>query len=107
MSGWQRRRVVSVGAARGVLTLGERGWVVANDAEVRLLEALRAERVARIDRDPNSGLHMPEGLLKILPRHATVCSWPFEGDAQRLRGHHSLPIASRDSRLAPALATRR
>ena len=47
VSGWQRRRVVSVGAVRGVLTLGEQGWVVANDAEVRLLEALRAERVAR------------------------------------------------------------
>ena len=47
MSGRRCRRVVSVGAIRGVLTLGEHGWVVANDAEVRLLEALRGERVAR------------------------------------------------------------
>ena len=43
VSGRRGRRVVSV----GVLTLGERGWVVANDVEVRLLEALRGERVAR------------------------------------------------------------
>ena len=43
----RRRRQVSVGCVRGVLTLGERGWVVANDAEVRLLEALRAESGAR------------------------------------------------------------
>ena len=47
VSGRRCRRVVSVGAVRGVLTLSERGWVVANDAEVRLLEALRGERVAR------------------------------------------------------------
>ena len=47
VSGRRCRRVVSVGAVRGVLTLGERGWVVANDSEVRLLEALRGERVAR------------------------------------------------------------
>lgn len=38
---------MSVGTASGVLTLGKRGWVVANDAEVRLLEPLRAEGVAR------------------------------------------------------------
>ena len=38
---------MSVGRVRGVLTLSERGWVVANDAEVRLLEALRAESGAR------------------------------------------------------------
>ena len=47
VSGRRCRRVVSVGAVRGVLTLSEHGWVVANDAEVRLLEALRGERVAR------------------------------------------------------------
>ena len=46
MSGRQRRRVVSVGPVRGVLALGEHGWVVDNDSEVRLLEALRAERGA-------------------------------------------------------------
>ena len=42
-----RPRVVSVGAFRGVLALGEQGWVVDNDAEVRLLEALRGERGAK------------------------------------------------------------
>ena len=46
VSGRQRRRVVSVGPVRGVLALGEHGWVVDNDSEVRLLEALRAERGA-------------------------------------------------------------
>ena len=40
VSGRRCRRVVSVGAVRGVLTLSERGWVVANDAEVRLLEGV-------------------------------------------------------------------
>ena len=40
------RRRVSVGRVQGVLTLGERGWVVANDAEVRLWEALSGERGA-------------------------------------------------------------
>lgn len=47
MSGRQRRRTVSVGVVRGVLALGDRGWVVENDSEVRLLEALRGERGAR------------------------------------------------------------
>ena len=42
-----RPRVVSVGAFRGVLALGEQGWVVDNDSEVRLLEALRGERGAK------------------------------------------------------------
>ena len=55
--GWQAPRlrrfapgaasVVSVGAFRGVLALGEQGWVVDNDSEVRLLEALRGERGAK------------------------------------------------------------
>ena len=36
-----------MGRVRGVLALGGRGWVVANDAEVRLLEALSGERGAR------------------------------------------------------------
>lgn len=36
-----------MGRVRGVLTLGGRGWVVENDAEVRLLEALSGERGAR------------------------------------------------------------
>ena len=31
------------GTPRGVLALGEHGWVVDNDSEVRLLEALRGE----------------------------------------------------------------
>ena len=43
----ERRRTVSVGVVRGVLALGEHGWVVDNDSEVRLLEALRGERGAR------------------------------------------------------------
>ena len=47
VSGRRGRRVVSVGAIRGVLTRRGNRWVVANDAEVRLLEALRGERVAR------------------------------------------------------------
>ena len=42
-----RPRMVSVGAFRGVLALGEQGWVVDNDSEVRLLEALRGERGAK------------------------------------------------------------
>lgn len=36
-----------MGRVRGVLTLGGSGWVVENDAEVRLLEALSGERGAR------------------------------------------------------------
>ena len=47
MSGRQRSRVVSVGAVRGVLVLRGGRWVVDNDSEVRLLEALRGERGAR------------------------------------------------------------
>ncbi len=47
MSDRQRRRVVSVGAVRGVLALRGGRWVVDNDSEVRLLEALRGERGAR------------------------------------------------------------
>ena len=43
----QGRRVVSVGAVRGVLARRGGRWVVDNDSEVRLLEALRAERGAR------------------------------------------------------------
>ena len=43
----ERRRVVSVGAVRGVLVLRGGRWVVDNDSEVRLLEALRGERGAR------------------------------------------------------------
>ena len=43
----RQRRRVSLGRVQGVLTLGERGWVVANDAEVRLLEALSGESGAR------------------------------------------------------------
>ena len=42
----QRRRVVSAGGVRGVLALGEDGWVVSNESEVRVLEALRGERRA-------------------------------------------------------------
>lgn len=41
-----RRRVVCVGAVRGVLARREHRWVVDNEPEVRLLEALRAERGA-------------------------------------------------------------
>ena len=47
VSGRERRRVVSVGAVRGVLVLRGGRWVVDNDSEVRLLEALRGERCAR------------------------------------------------------------
>ena len=47
MSGRERRRVVSVGAVRGVLVWRGGRWVVDNDSEVRLLEALRGERGAR------------------------------------------------------------
>ena len=47
MSSRERRRVVSVGAVRGVLVLRGGRWVVDNDSEVRLLEALRGERGAR------------------------------------------------------------
>ena len=47
VSGRERRRVVSVGAVRGVLVWRGGRWVVDNDSEVRLLEALRAERGAR------------------------------------------------------------
>ena len=36
-----------MGRVTGVLTLGESGWVVANDSEVRVLEGLRGERGAR------------------------------------------------------------
>ena len=42
----QDRRVVSVGAVRGVLMWRGGHWVVENDSEVRLLEALRGERGA-------------------------------------------------------------
>ena len=41
------RRRVSVGRVTGVLTLGESGWVVANDSEVRSLEGLCGESGAR------------------------------------------------------------
>ena len=47
VSSRERRRVVSVGAVRGVLVLRGGRWVVDNDSEVRLLEALRGERCAR------------------------------------------------------------
>ena len=46
VSGREPRRTVSVGGVRGVLSLGEHGWVVDNDSEVRLLEALRGDRGA-------------------------------------------------------------
>ena len=46
MSG-QDRRVVSVGAVSGVLARRGGRWVVDNDSEVRLLEALRGESGAR------------------------------------------------------------
>ena len=38
--------MVSVGGVRGVLELGDGGWVVANEAEVRVLEALSGVRGA-------------------------------------------------------------
>ena len=47
MSGRRGGRVVSVGAVRGVLVRRGGRWVVDNDSEVRLLEALRGERGAR------------------------------------------------------------
>ena len=57
------RRVVSVGAVRGVLVLGEDGWVVENDSEVRLVEALRGERGAR-DRLWALAATLDEGLVE-------------------------------------------
>ena len=43
----RQRRVVSVGAVSGVLAQRSGRWVLDNDAEVRVLEALRGERGAR------------------------------------------------------------
>lgn len=63
MSGRQRGRVVSVGAVRGVLAPGDHGWVVENDSEVRLLEALRGERRAR-DRLWALAATLDEGLVE-------------------------------------------
>ena len=63
MSRRQRGRVVSVGAVRGVLTLGDGGWVVENDSEVRLLEALRGERGA-LDRIWALAAALDEGLVR-------------------------------------------
>ena len=47
VSGRQQRRVVSVGAVGGVLAQRGGRWVVDNDAEVQLLEALRGGSGAR------------------------------------------------------------
>ena len=47
VSGRQHRRVVSVGAVGGVLARRGGRWVVDNDPEVQLLEALRGESGAR------------------------------------------------------------
>ena len=47
VNGRQQRRVVSVGAVGGVLAQRGDRWVVDNDAEVQLLEALRGESGAR------------------------------------------------------------
>ena len=47
MSGRQQRRAVSVGAVGGVLAQRGGRWVVDNDSEVQLLEALRGESGAR------------------------------------------------------------
>ena len=46
-SGGPRRRVVTVDGARGVLVRREGCWVLGNDAEVRMLEALRESVGAR------------------------------------------------------------
>ena len=47
VTGRSHRRVVSVGAVRGVLARRGGRWVVDNDSEVRLLEALRGEHGVR------------------------------------------------------------
>ena len=64
VSGREQRRVVDVGAVRGVLVLRGGRWVVDNASEVRLLEALRSERgvLARL-----RGLAavLDEGLIEI------------------------------------------
>lgn len=59
----RQRRVASVGGVRGVLVLGEDGWVVGNDSEVRLLEGLRGERGAR-DRLWALAAVLDEGLVE-------------------------------------------
>ena len=63
MSGRQRGRVVSVGAVRGVLARRGGRWVVDNDSEMRLLEALRGESSAR-DRLWALAAALNEGLVE-------------------------------------------
>ena len=66
----QRRRVVSVGGVRGVLAAGEDGWVVSNESEVRVLEALRGEhgalsRLAALTAALNEGVAAPQDLRRL------------------------------------------
>lgn len=85
VSGRTLRRVVSVGGVRGVLEHIGGGWVVANESEVRLLEALRGER---------------GGLDRLRALAATLDAGLVEpGDVRRLNDRLSVIVAAEPEQL--------
>ncbi len=86
----RQRRVVSVGGVRGVLVLGGDGWVVSNDSEVRLVEALRGERGARdrlwaLAAALDEGLVEPEDLRLLCGRLSAIAALETVEEVWRVR----------------------
>ena len=84
------RRVVCVGAVRGVLARREHRWVVDNEPEVRLLEALRAERGAlerlrALAAVLDAGLIGVEDLKRLNRRLSAILAVEAPGDLWRVR----------------------
>ena len=84
------RRVVCVGAVRGVLARREHRWVVDNEPEVRLLEALRAERGAlerlrALAAVLDAGLVGVEDLKRLNRRLSAIAAVEAPGDLWRVR----------------------